>query len=192
TERETATAVTVARREEAGAREAQSLFQTEYFRVYTNRDVRGVELAGALENVIALAAGMAAGLGLGHNARAALITRGLAEMTRLGHALGAEHSTFAELAGMGDLILTCTGELSRNRTVGIELGKGRRLEDILGAMSMVAEGVATARAAQALAERAGVEMPIVHEVHAVLFEGRHPREAVENLMLREPKAEIWR
>src|SRR5690606_24838180 len=121
--REQPTAVTVASRDEAAAREAQSLFQTEYFRVYTNRDVRGVELAGALKNVIALAAGMAAGLGLGHNALAALITRGLAEMTRLGRALGAEDSTFAGLAGMGDLILTCTGELSRNRTVGLELAK---------------------------------------------------------------------
>jgi len=190
--REQPTAVTVASRDDVAALEAQELFQTDYFRVYTNRDVRGVELAGALKNVIALAAGMATGLGLGHNARAALITRGLAEMTRLGRALGAEDSTFAGLAGMGDLILTCTGELSRNRTVGIELGKGRNLEDILGTMSMVAEGVATTRAAQALAERAGVEMPIVHEVHAVLFEGRNPRVAVENLMLREPKAENWR
>jgi len=190
--REQPTAVTVASRDDAAALDAQELFQTDYFRVYTNRDVRGVELAGALKNVIALAAGMATGLGLGHNARAALITRGLAEMTRLGRALGAEDSTFAGLAGMGDLILTCTGELSRNRTVGIELGKGRNLEDILGTMNMVAEGVATTRAAQALAERAGVEMPIVHEVHAVLFEGRNPRVAVENLMLREPKAENWR
>src|SRR5690606_8944748 len=135
---------------------------------------------------------LAAGLGLGHNALAALITRGLAEMTRLGRALGAEDSTFAGLAGMGDLILTCTGELSRNRTVGLELAKGRRLEDILASMTMVAEGVATTRAAQALAERAGVEMPIVREVHAVLFEGRNPRVAVENLMLREPKPENWR
>jgi glycerol-3-phosphate dehydrogenase (NAD(P)+) len=190
--REQPTAVAVASRDPDAAREAQSLFQTEYFRVYTNPDVRGVELAGALKNVIALAAGMAAGLGLGHNARAALITRGLAEMTRLGQALGAQPATFAGLAGMGDLILTCTGELSRNRTVGIELGKGRSLDEILGQMSMIAEGVATTRAAHALAQRSGIEMPIVAEVYAVLFEGRHPRTALENLMLREPKAENWR
>ena len=189
--REQPTAVTVASRDPAAALEAQRLFQTDYFRVYTNADVRGVELAGALKNVIALAAGMAAGLGLGHNARAALITRGLAEMTRLGQALGAQPATFAGLAGMGDLILTCTGELSRNRTVGIELGRGRPLDEILSGMTMVAEGVATARAARALAERTGIEMPIVTEVYAVLFEGRHPRAAVENLMLREPKAENW-
>src|SRR5690606_36808267 len=160
--REQPTAVAAASRDDAAELEAQYLFQTDYFRVYTNRDVRGVELAGAPKNVIALAAGMAAGLGLGHNARAALITRGLAEMTRLGHALGAEDATFAGLAGMGDLILTCTGELSRNRTVGMELGKGRNLGDIRGTMSSVAEGVATARVAQALADRAGVEMPIVN------------------------------
>lgn len=190
--RELPTAVVVASRVDRAARRAQQLFQTPYFRVYTNPDVKGVELAGALKNVIALAAGMATGLGLGHNALAALITRGLAEIARLGVALGANPLTFAGLAGMGDLILTCTGELSRNRRVGIELARGRRLEDILTELAMVAEGVSTARAAHALAHRAGVEMPIVAEVHAVLFEGRDPRTAVESLMVREPKAEEWR
>jgi glycerol-3-phosphate dehydrogenase (NAD(P)+) len=185
------TAVTVAARETGTARRAQELFQTDYFRVYTTPDVVGVELGGALKNVIALAAGMAAGLGLGHNTRAALITRGLAEMSRLGVALGANPLTFAGLAGMGDLILTCTGELSRNRMVGFALGQGRRLADVLREMRMVAEGVETSRAARALAEREGIEMPIVAEVHAVLFEGRPAEEAVRNLMLREPKPELW-
>jgi glycerol-3-phosphate dehydrogenase (NAD(P)+) len=185
------TAVTVASRSEAAAREAQALFQTEYFRVYTDPDVRGVELGGALKNVIAIAAGVSDGLGFGHNARAALITRGLAEMTRLGVALGADPLTFSGLAGMGDLILTCTGALSRNRTVGVELGRGRSIDEILAGMTMVAEGVNTARAARDLAARAGVEMPIVEEINAVLHEGRSPREAVENLMLRSPKAERW-
>lgn len=185
------TAVTVACRDGAIAARVQGLFQTEYFRVYTSHDVMGVELGGALKNVMALAAGMAAGLGLGHNTRAALITRGLAEMSRLGMALGASPLTFAGLAGMGDLILTCTGELSRNRTVGFALGQGRKLEEILGEMRMVAEGVETSRAAHALAEREGIEMPIVAEVHAVLFEGRSAQEAVRNLMLRDPKPEVW-
>jgi glycerol-3-phosphate dehydrogenase (NAD(P)+) len=190
--RERPTAVTVASHAEDAARRAQQLFQTDYFRVYTNSDVRGVELGGSLKNVIALAAGMTAGLGLGHNALAALITRGLAEMARLGVALGANPLTFAGLAGMGDLILTCTGELSRNRTVGVALGQGRKLDEILAGMTMVAEGVETTRAAHALARRTGIEMPIVAEVHAVLFENRHPRDAVESLMLREPKPEVWR
>jgi glycerol-3-phosphate dehydrogenase (NAD(P)+) len=186
------TAVAVASRSDEAARRVQELFQTDYFRVYTNADVRGVELGGALKNVVALAAGMAVGLELGHNAIAALITRGLAEITRLGLAMGASPLTFAGLAGMGDLILTCTGELSRNRSVGIALGQGRPLEEILSEMTMVAEGVETARATYALARRTGTEMPIVEEIHAVLFEGRTPAEAVENLMLRAPKAEMWR
>ena len=185
------TAVAVASRDVEAARRAQELFQTPYFRVYTNADVMGVELGGALKNIMAIAAGMTAGLGLGHNTVAALITRGLAEMSRLGVALGANPLTFAGLAGMGDLILTCTGGLSRNRTVGVELGQGRPLEAILADMNMVAEGVETARAAHALALKTEVEMPIVAEVHAVLFEGRHPREALENLMLRDPKPERW-
>lgn len=189
--REQPTAVTVASRSDIVARRAQELFTTEYFRVYTNADVRGVELGGALKNVIALAAGMASGLGLGNNTRAALITRGLAEMTRLGVAMGASPLTFAGLAGMGDLILTCTGELSRNRKVGFALGQGRALEDVLAEMTMVAEGIETTRATYQLAKRVGVEMPIVEQVHAVLFEGKSPRVAVEELMTREPKAERW-
>ncbi|HSH46747.1 MAG TPA: NAD(P)H-dependent glycerol-3-phosphate dehydrogenase [Longimicrobiales bacterium] len=190
--REQPTAVTVASRNGRVARRVQDLFQTDYFRVYTSHDVVGVELGGALKNVMALAAGMAAGLGLGHNTRAALITRGLAEMSRLGVALGANPLTFAGLAGMGDLILTCTGDLSRNRSVGYALGQGRKLDDILGEMRMVAEGVETTRAAHALAQQEEVEMPIVAEVHRVLFEGVAPAEAVRNLMEREPKAEFWR
>lgn len=189
--KEQPTAVTVASASEEAARQAQEIFQTDYFRVYTTDDVRGVELGGALKNVIALASGMVTGLGLGHNTTAALITRGLAEISRLGVALGASPLTLSGLAGMGDLILTCTGGLSRNRRVGMLLGEGHKLEDILSEMKMVAEGVETTRAAHALARRTDVEMPILAEVHAVLFEGRHPREAVENLMLREPKAELW-
>jgi glycerol-3-phosphate dehydrogenase (NAD(P)+) len=186
-----ATAVTVASRDAGSALRVQALFQTPYFRVYTSDDVAGVELGGALKNVIALAAGMAVGLGLGHNATAALITRGLAEIARLGIAHGANPLTLSGLAGMGDLIVTCTGELSRNRTVGVELGRGRALNDILQGMKTVAEGVDTARAAHALARRTGIEMPIVQQVHAVLFEGTHPRDAMETLMLREPKPELW-
>ncbi|HEY0674510.1 MAG TPA: NAD(P)H-dependent glycerol-3-phosphate dehydrogenase, partial [Longimicrobiales bacterium] len=185
------TAVTMASHHLASATRAQQLFQAPYFRVYTNPDVIGVELGGSLKNVIAIAAGMAAGLQLGHNALAALITRGLAEITRLGVARGANPLTFSGLAGMGDLILTCTGELSRNRSVGVALGQGKSIEEILGGMYMVAEGVETTRAAHALAQRAGIEMPIVAEVHGVLFEGRTAREALENLMLREPKPEQW-
>jgi glycerol-3-phosphate dehydrogenase (NAD(P)+) len=184
------TAVTVASDDEAAALHAQALFQTGYFRVYTSDDVIGVELGGALKNVIAIAAGMAVGLGLGHNATAALITRGLAEIARLGTALGAKAMTFSGLAGMGDLILTCTGDLSRNRTVGVALGQGRTLPDILAGMTMVAEGIDTTVGAHALARREGVEMPIVEAVHAVLFEGRTARDVLETLMLREPKPEF--
>lgn len=185
------TAVTMAAEDLAIAERAQELFQTDRFRVYTNEDVRGVELGGALKNVIAIASGVVDGLGLGNNTRAALITRGLAEITRLGLALGAQPRTFSGLAGMGDLILTCTGALSRNRSVGIELAAGRSLDEILGGMTMVAEGVRTARSARDLAERHEVEMPIVEAVHAVLYGGRGAREAVETLMLREPKPEVW-
>jgi glycerol-3-phosphate dehydrogenase (NAD(P)+) len=186
------TAVAVASRSAETAYRMQELFQSDYFRVYTNLDVRGVELGGALKNVIALAAGMAAGLELGQNARAALLTRGLAEIARLGISMGANPLTFAGLAGMGDLILTCTGELSRNRSVGIALGEGRSLEEILSGMTMVAEGVETTRAAHALAKRSEIEMPIVAEVHAVLFEGRPAEAAVDNLMSRPLKSELWR
>lgn len=189
--REVPTAVAVASEDMEAARRIQDLFQTSYFRVYTVPDVTGVELGGALKNVVAIASGMAVGLGLGHNTQAALITRGLAEIARLGTALGADPLTFSGLAGMGDLILTCTGGLSRNRSVGVELGKGRALADILGEMRMVAEGVDTTRSAERLAAREGIEMPIVQEVHAVLFEGRSPTEAMRNLMLRDPKPERW-
>ncbi len=189
--REMPTAVAVASASEEARRRIQSLFQTRYFRVYTNPDVVGVELGGALKNVIALAAGVVAGLGFGHNTRAALITRGLAEMRRLGQAMGARPTTFAGLAGMGDLVLTCTGDLSRNRTVGYRLGSGETLEEILGEMKAVAEGVETVRAVRELASRHGVEMPITREVYALVHEGRAPEEAVENLMEREPKAEEW-
>ncbi len=183
------TAVAVASRSPEAQAAAQRLFQTEEFRVYTNDDVLGVELGGALKNVIALAAGVASGLGFGHNTLAALITRGLAEITRLGVVMGARAETFAGLAGMGDLLLTCTGAESRNRTVGYRLGRGESLEAILGDMKAVAEGVRTAPAVRELAVRHGVEMPISFEVYAILEKGRDPREAVKNLMLREPKAE---
>jgi glycerol-3-phosphate dehydrogenase (NAD(P)+) len=186
------TAVTIASHDSGAAAQAQELFQTPYFRCYTSDDVVGVEVGGSLKNVIAVASGMAAGLGLGHNATAALITRGLAEITRLAVQLGANPLTLSGLAGMGDLILTCTGGLSRNRHVGVELGRGRSLDDVLGEMTMIAEGVETTRAAHALARRVQIEMPIVAEVHAVLFEGRSAADALENLMLREPKAELWR
>ena len=189
--REMPTAVVAGSADAGAAERVQKLFQNRYFRVYTNPDVVGVELGGALKNVIALAAGMTSGLGFGHNTLAALITRGLAEMARLGHAMGANPATFAGLAGMGDLVLTCTGDLSRNRTVGVRLGRGDSLASILGEMSAVAEGVRTAQAAHELAEREGVEMPITSEVRAILVEGRNPREALSSLMQRDPKPEEW-
>lgn len=185
------TAVTVASHDEEAARLTQELFQTPYFRVYTSSDVKGVELGGSLKNVMAIAAGVVEGLGYGNNTRAALITRGLAEMTRLGLALGADPRTLAGLAGVGDLILTCTGALSRNRGLGEELGRGRTLDEVLAEMTMVAEGVRTAQSARALSRREGIEMPIVEEVYALLFEGRSARQALENLMLRDPKPEQW-
>jgi glycerol-3-phosphate dehydrogenase (NAD(P)+) len=190
--REMPTAVTMASHHQPSAERAQELFQSPYFRVYTNPDVIGVELGGSIKNVMAIAAGMANGLGLGHNTLAALITRGLAEMARLGVALGANPLTFSGLAGMGDLILTCTGDLSRNRGVGVALGQGRTIDEILSGMYMVAEGVETTRGVHALAQKTGIEMPIVAQVHAVLFEGATAREALENLMLREPKPEQWK
>ena len=188
---EAPTAVVVASPSGEAAAHAQSLFQTPYFRVYTNRDVIGVELGGALKNVIALAAGMSAGLGFGHNTTAALITRGLAEITRLGVAMGADRATFSGLAGMGDLVLTCTGGLSRNRTVGFRLGQGEALEDVLGDMTAVAEGVTTVEAVHALARRLQVEMPISQQVYSIVHEGRRPDEALKALMLRDPKPEEW-
>ncbi len=188
---EAPTAVVAASRLLDAARRVQDLFQTGYFRVYTNPDVIGVELGGALKNVIALAAGVAAGLGFGHNTMAALVTRGLAEMRRLGVAMGAQPSTFSGLAGMGDLVLTCTGELSRNRTVGFRLGKGEALESILAEMTAVAEGVKTAEAVRDLGTEYGVEMPITEEVFGMLVLGTQPAQALQNLMQREPKPEEW-
>ncbi len=185
------TAVVVAAADASAAQAAQALFSAPRFRVYTNPDVLGVELAGALKNVVALASGIVEGLGYGHNTRAALITRGLAEITRLGTKMGAQPLTFSGLAGMGDLILTCTGALSRNRSVGLRLAAGQRLQAILAQMRMVAEGVNTTRAAARLAQEHGVEVPIAREVHAVLFDGKDPAAAVEELMLRKPKSEHW-
>lgn len=184
-------AIVVASEEKAVARQAQDFFNTDRFRVYTNDDVLGVELGAALKNVIAIATGIAAGIGYRSNSRAALITRGLAEITRLGMSLGARASTFAGLAGLGDLVLTCTSELSRNHSVGIRLGRGESLEEILAGMKMVAEGVRTTKAARRLAIAHGVEMPIVEEVHHILFEGKPPKRATADLMLRQPKPEIW-
>jgi glycerol-3-phosphate dehydrogenase (NAD(P)+) len=186
------TAVVVASTSSEAAGIAQRAFSSPYFRSYTHSDVIGVELGGALKNVMAVATGIAQGLGLGFNAQAALVTRGLAEMTRLGTALGAEPGTFAGLAGLGDLVLTCTGSLSRNRAVGIELGKGRKLDDVLKDRETVAEGVVTAQSARELAAREGVEMPIVDTVNRVLFEGQSARSAIAALMTRELRAEVDR
>jgi glycerol-3-phosphate dehydrogenase (NAD(P)+) len=183
------TAVAVAAADSDVARTVQELFRTDYFRVYTNPDIVGVELGGALKNVIALAAGVSDGLGFGHNARAALINRGLVEMARLGAAKGARTETFAGLAGMGDLVLTCTGDLSRNRTVGIELGRGRKLADILAGMRMVAEGVKTTLSAYQLAQKLGVAMPITEQMYRILYEEKNPRQAVSDLMMRQQRPE---
>jgi glycerol-3-phosphate dehydrogenase (NAD(P)+) len=173
----------------AAAVAAQDLFQTDYFRVYTNDDVRGVELGGSIKNVIAIASGVVAGLGLGHNTMAALITRGLAEITRLATAAGGRRETTAGLSGLGDLVLTCTGSLSRNRHVGSELARGRDLADILAGMKMVAEGVNTTRAALALGERHGVELPIATQMAAVLDGLTDVRLALDALMLRRQRPE---
>jgi glycerol-3-phosphate dehydrogenase (NAD(P)+) len=184
-------ALVAASRHPGAAAEAQTAFSNGYFRVYTADDIVGVQLGGALKNVIALAAGILVGLELGHNAQAALITRGLAEIARLGARLGADPLTFAGLAGLGDLVLTATGDLSRNRSLGIELSQGRRLQEILAARRTVAEGVNTARAAVELGDREGVELPIAREVQRILFEGKPPRQAVRDLMERTLKPEQW-
>ena len=186
------TAVVVGASDPLAAERVQQAFSSTFFRVYTSQDVMGVQLGGALKNVIAIAAGILDGLGLGHNTRAALITRGLAEMTRLGEALGASPLTFAGLAGMGDLILTATGDLSRNRTLGVLLGQGQSLEEAQAGKRTVAEGVNTALAAVELGEQTGIEMPIAAEVEQILFEGKTPQQAIKDLMERELKAEIWR
>ncbi|MFZ5624268.1 MAG: NAD(P)H-dependent glycerol-3-phosphate dehydrogenase [Gemmatimonadota bacterium] len=185
------TLVVAASADPAVARGVQEIFVTPAFRVYSNADVIGVELGGALKNVMAIAAGILEGLGLGENTRAALVTRGLAEMTRLGLALGADPLTFSGLAGMGDLILTTCGALSRNRRLGIAIGKGATLAAYQAEQRTVAEGVNTARAAVRLAARHGVEMPITQKVHEVLFEAKSPRASLAELMERDLKAERW-
>lgn len=183
------TAVSIAALDHDTAERAQSVFSTDRFRAYTTDDVVGVEIGGAMKNVVAIAAGIADGLGFGHNTRAALITRGLAEISRLALAKGADPLTVAGLGGMGDLVLTCTGDLSRNRTVGLELGRGKTLDEVLASMNMVAEGVRTSRSAHMLARREGVDMPITAAVHDVLYEGLAPLEAVQALMRRPLKRE---
>jgi glycerol-3-phosphate dehydrogenase (NAD(P)+) len=185
------TVVVAAARQIELAREVQRAFFSDgTFRVYLSTDVVGTEMGGALKNVIAIAAGASDGMGFGHNARAALITRGLAEIARLAVKLGGEPMTLAGLAGMGDLVLTCTGSLSRNRHVGFELGRGRTLNEVLGEMRQVAEGVRTAKSAHDLARREGVPMPIVHEVYSVLYEHKEPKVAVWDLMVREAHKEF--
>ncbi len=184
------TVVTVASKNPATAMQVQQIFATPFFRVYTHDDIIGVELGGSVKNVIAIAAGIIDGLGLGLNTRAALITRGLAEIRRLGLKLGASAHTFAGLAGVGDLVLTCTGDLSRNHTVGKKIGEGRTLPDILSETRTVAEGIKTAESVFSLSSRLGVEMPISHAVYRILYEGLSPKEAVYQLMTRDLKQEI--
>jgi glycerol-3-phosphate dehydrogenase (NAD(P)+) len=183
------TAVTIACNDIGRAQQLQFLFADDFFRVYITEDLVGVELCGALKNVVAIAAGISDGLDLGYNTRAALITRGLAEMTRLGVALGARPATFAGLAGMGDLVLTCTGDLSRNRTVGLQIGRGMRLEQIIEGMKTVAEGVKTTLSARNLAVRSSVQMPIVEQVYRVLYEDKDPKEGMRDLMTRVLRVE---
>jgi glycerol-3-phosphate dehydrogenase (NAD(P)+) len=182
--------VTVASRHEPTARLVQHVFATPAFRVYTNNDVIGVELGGSVKNVIAIAAGMVDGLGLGLNTRAALITRGMTEIRRLGLAMGAQPRTFTGLAGFGDLVLTCTGDLSRNHTVGFKIGRGTGLEQVLADMRMVAEGVKTARSVYNLSRRLGVDMPICHAIYRILHEDLVPKDAVYQLMTRDLKSEL--
>jgi glycerol-3-phosphate dehydrogenase (NAD(P)+) len=185
----TPTAVVTAATDRVVAEAVQTLFKTPEFRVYTTTDVLGVELGGALKNVMALAAGVCDGLQFGYNARAALITRGLAEITQLGIAMGAKAPTFAGLSGMGDLVLTCTGDLSRNHAVGVQLGQGKKLQEILQDMRMVAEGVTTAGSAVALGYTYQVEMPIAERIHALLHGHMTPQDAVTTLMTRALKQE---
>lgn len=188
--RELPTAVTLGCADKKLSVMLQEALATDYFRVYTSTDYRGVELGGAIKNIIAIAAGIADGLGFGSNARAALITRGLAEMSRLGVAMGAKAATFMGLSGMGDLVLTCTGELSRNRQVGLRLGKGQKLLDILSQMKMVAEGVKTTESVHDLGKKLEVELPITDQVYEVLYNGKNPEQAVRELMTRELKQEV--
>jgi glycerol-3-phosphate dehydrogenase (NAD(P)+) len=184
------TAITVAFEDAAIAARIQAELSSETLRLYTSTDVIGVEMGGALKNVIAIAAGVADGVGLGHNSAAALMTRGIAEITRLAVACGGRRETLAGLSGVGDLVLTCTGSLSRNRTVGQELGRGRKLPEILAGLGgKVAEGVLTTRAALGLARRQGIEMPITEQMELILDEGKDPREAIKDLMLRPGREE---
>ena len=172
------------------AKRVQSAFMRPYFRVYASSDLRGVEMGGSLKNVIAIAAGIIDGANLGDNTKAAVMTRGIAEIARVGVALGAQVRTFGGLSGIGDLMVTCMSRHSRNRHVGVEIGKGRKLPEILSEMVMVAEGVATARSAYDLAQRVGVEVPIIAEVRKILFEGKDPLVACHDLMTRDPKGEL--
>ena len=183
------TAVVLGCRDERLGARLREVFATPWFRSYSSTDVPGVELGGAIKNVIAIAAGLSDGLGFGLNARAALVTRGLAETSRLGVALGARAATFMGLSGLGDLMLTCSGDLSRNRQVGLRLGSGESLEDIASSMCMVAEGVKTTQAVHRLAQRLGVDMPVTGTMYSVLYEGFAPREAVQALMGRRLKEE---
>ncbi|MGO9010682.1 MAG: NAD(P)H-dependent glycerol-3-phosphate dehydrogenase [Bryobacteraceae bacterium] len=183
------TALVVASEDTDLNRRIQSAFSGPTFRVYTSPDTIGVEIGGAIKNVIAIGSGVIHGMGFGHNVTAALITRGLAEITRLAVAMGGRAQTLAGLAGLGDLVLTCTGELSRNRMVGIELARGRKLDEIVGSMKMVAEGIKTTDAAVELARRFGVEMPITEQMHQMLYHGVSPREAIQRLMERSLKGE---
>ncbi|MFC7682002.1 NAD(P)H-dependent glycerol-3-phosphate dehydrogenase [Paenibacillus sp. GCM10028914] len=184
------TTVVVASSDGQAAAKAQDLFMNSYFRVYTNRDMIGVELAGALKNIIALGAGMSDGLGFGDNAKAALLTRGLAEISRIGVEMGANPLTFAGLAGIGDLVVTATSRHSRNWRAGSLLGQGKGLDEVLESMGMVVEGIRTTKAAYAISEKLGVQMPIVDQLYHVLFMDRDPRIAVEALMGRDPKTEM--
>ena len=183
------TAITLASFDSAIGKKIQNVLSNPYFRLYTNPDVIGVELAGSLKNVVAIAAGVLDGMSYGHNSMAALLTRGLAEMARLGSAMGANLQTFSGLAGMGDLVLTCTGGLSRNRTLGVRLGKGEKLLDIMKGMQTVVEGIMTTKAAHDLAEKFAIDMPIVNEVYRLLYEGKDPKLAARDLMGRQLKGE---
>lgn len=185
------TTVVVAGFQEEIAKRIQQTFMNPYFRVYTNSDIVGVELGGSLKNVIAIAAGICDGMGLGDNSRGALLTRGLAEIIRLGEKLGAKRETFAGLSGLGDLVTTCISRYSRNRFVGEQIGKGKTLKQILKEMTMVAEGIKTTKSAYQLSIKYEVEMPITQQVYQVLFENRKPQQAITELMTRDPKSEIW-
>lgn len=185
------TTVVVAGFQEEIAKKIQQVFMNQYFRVYTNSDIVGVELGGSLKNVIAIAAGICDGMGLGDNSRGALITRGLAEIIRLGEKLGAKRETFAGLSGLGDLVTTCISKYSRNRFVGEQIAKGKILGQVLKEMTMVAEGIKTTMSAYQLSIRHKVEMPITEQVYKVLFEDKEPKRAIAELMTRDPKSEIW-